>query len=243
MPPGRAVELVLFDFGGTLFHPAPAERLLAAATRSLGLSFPADRLERLGEAYAAAGIPGGPVPPIPAELQDAYDVRDLGQAEHRIAWVGMLSRAEIPADIRVPDPGALADAVYDQTLDPRQWVPYADAAPTLSTLAARGIATGLISNIGFDLREILYAHDFGALADTATLSLEVGVMKPDPRIFSAALRRFGADPGATVMVGDTAESDGGASALGMTTLILPLTPPGSVHGLARVLELVDGLEA
>ena len=239
MAPAGAVELVLFDFGGTLFHPAPAERLLAAAARELGLDLEAEAIARLGEAYAAAGIPGGPVPPIPAELQAAYDVRDLGRAEHRAAWVGMLERAQIPSDIPVPDPAGLAAAVYDQTLDPSQWVPYADAAATLSALAGRGISCGLISNIGFDLREILHTHGFGALADTATLSLEVGVMKPDPKIFRAALSRFGAAAEVTLMVGDSEESDGGAAGLGIATLILPLTPPGTVHGLGRVLERVD----
>jgi HAD superfamily hydrolase (TIGR01509 family) len=237
------VELVLFDFGGTLFHPAPAGRLVRAAAAQLGLRLGDEALRTVGDAYADAGIPGGRIPPIPPELQAAYDARDLGPQEHRYAWVSMLARAVIPATTGVTDPTALAEAVYDQTLVPSQWVPYADAAPILAALAARDVRVGLISNIGFDLREILYARGFGALADTATLSYEVGVMKPDPKIFTAALRTFGVAAEASVMVGDSVEADGGAAALGITTLIIELTPPGTVHGLSRVLELLDGLES
>jgi HAD superfamily hydrolase (TIGR01509 family) len=236
-----AVELVLFDFGGTLFHPAPGDRLVRAAAAELGLSLVEAQLRAVGEAYARAGIPGGWIPPIPPELQAAYDARDLGPEQHRHAWVSLLACAELPADAGVPDPAVMAAAVYDQTLVPSQWVPYADAAPTLAALAARDVRVGLISNIGFDLREILHAHGFGALADTATLSYEVGAMKPDPKIFRAALRSCGAEPEVTVMVGDSERADGGAAALGIVTLIVELTPPGTVHGLDRVLGLLDAV--
>jgi FMN phosphatase YigB (HAD superfamily) len=241
MAPGAAVELVLFDFGGTLFMPAPARRLVAAAAAALGLELDAGSLDALAGAYDAAGIPGGPVPPIPPELQDAYDQRDFGPAQHRRAWVEMLARAELPVGVALGDPRTLAEAIYDQTLVPDGWVAYPDAAPTLAGLAERATRVGLISNIGFDLREVLHAHGFGALADTATLSYEVGAMKPSPKLFRAALDTFGVPAEAAVMIGDNPEADGGATALGITTLILPMTPPGSVHELARVLELVDGL--
>ncbi len=241
MAPVAGVELVLFDFGGTLFMPAPAQRLLGAAATELGLELDEAQLRTLAVAYDAAGIPGGPVPPIPPELQEAYDQRDYSPEQHRRAWLAMLSRAEIPADVAVPDPAALAAAVYEQTLAPGQWVAYADAATTLAALAERDLRVGLISNIGFDLREVLHAHGFGALADTATLSFEVGAMKPDPKLFRAALDTFGVEPGMAVMIGDSEAADGGAAALGITTLILPMTAPGTVHELARVIELVAQL--
>jgi HAD superfamily hydrolase (TIGR01509 family) len=242
MSPGDAVaELVLFDFGGTLFMPAPTERLVRAAGAELGLELDAAALASLIAAYDAAGIPGGPVGPIPPDLQAAYDQRDFGPEQHRQAWVAMLSRAEIPDEVAVPEPAALAEAIYDQTLQPDQWVPYPDAAATLAALAEREMRVGLISNIGFDLREVLHAHGFGALADTATLSFEVGAMKPSPKLFQAALHTFGVAPERAVMIGDNEEADGGAAALGITTLILPMTAPGTVHDLARVIELVDQL--
>jgi HAD superfamily hydrolase (TIGR01509 family) len=243
MGPDAAVELVLFDFGGTLFHPAPADQLVRAAVAGLGLGLSDEQVRVVGDAYEEAGIPGARVPPIPPDLQDAYDARDYGPEQHRHAWISMLSRAELPSDCGVPDPAALAEAIYEQTLVPTQWVPYADAAATLAGLAERDVRVGLISNIGFDLREILHAHGFGALADTATLSYEVGAMKPDPKIFRAALDTFGVHPEMAVMVGDSREADGGAAALGMTTLIIELTPPGTVHGLSRVLGLLDGLNS
>jgi HAD superfamily hydrolase (TIGR01509 family) len=207
MTAGAGVELVLFDFGGTLFMPAPTERLLRGAAGQLGLDLDEPTRTALVAAYDAAGIPGGPVGPVPPALQDRYDRRDLGPGEHRDAWVAMLERAEMPAGAPVPDPAALAEAIYDQTIRPDQWVPYPDAAPTLAALAERDLRLGLISNIGFDLREVLHAHGFGALADTATLSYEVGTMKPDPELFRAALKTFGVSPAAAVMIGDNPEAD------------------------------------
>jgi hypothetical protein len=40
------------------------------------------------------------------------------------------------------------------------------------------------------------------------------------------------------MVGDHPTDDDGGGALGIRTLILPMSPPGARHGLDRVLALV-----
>lgn len=77
------------------------------------------------------------------------------------------------------------------------------------------------------------------LAERCTLSFEEHVTKPDPRIFRAALHKLGTTPCETLMVGDHAEADGAAAELGMRTLIWPMSPPGSEHGLARGLAVVD----
>jgi HAD superfamily hydrolase (TIGR01549 family) len=100
------------------------------------------------------------------------------------------------------------------------------------------VPTGLVSNIGFDIRPILNAHRMERLASHATLSFEEGITKPAPEIFQRALDRLNADPASTLMVGDHPVADAGAEALGMRTLILPMSPPGGEHGLGRVLELV-----
>jgi FMN phosphatase YigB (HAD superfamily) len=47
----------------------------------------------------------------------------------------------------------------------------------------------------------------------------------------------GADPAATLMVGDNAVDDTGGLALGIRTLLLPMSPAGEPHGLDAVLAL------
>jgi FMN phosphatase YigB (HAD superfamily) len=225
---------VLFDFAGTLFMPAPTVELVAAGAAASGLHLAGDELERLALAYERAGIPGGPYPEtVPDALARAYAERDLSPENHRRAYVGLLAS--------VPQPNRhLADAVYDQVLSPQGWRPYADAAAVISTLARDGVRTGLVSNIGFDLRPILEHHGFRPLAQRCTLSYELGVTKPAPEIFRDGLRQLSAQAEETLMVGDKADADGGAVGVGMRALLLPMTPAGTEHGLGLVLEVLGG---
>lgn len=70
------------------------------------------------------------------------------------------------------------------------------------------------------------------------LSCELGAVKPDPSIFLAACEAVGTAPEETLMVGDHPQADGGASAAGLQTLVLPMTPAGADHGLEAVVERV-----
>jgi putative hydrolase of the HAD superfamily len=78
------------------------------------------------------------------------------------------------------------------------------------------------------------------------ISGTLGVAKPDPRIFKAALDEAGADPAATVHVGDQPVNDvAGALAAGITPVLIDRfgRHPGAggahrVEDLAGLLELV-----
>ena len=151
-------------------------------------------------------------------------MRDLGPDEHRAAYMALLST------VPEPRPGSPRRCTRWCSA-PTAGSPYPDAAPTITALQRAGLRVGLISNIGYELRPILRAHGLGALADRATLSFEHRIMKPDARLFEAALAQLGTEPGDTLMVGDHATADTGGVALGMRTLVLPMTPPGAPHGL------------
>lgn len=69
------------------------------------------------------------------------------------------------------------------------------------------------------------AHGLDQLARHATLSFEHGVAKPSPEIFQRALASLDAQPAGTLMVGDHPLADGGAAALEIRTLILPMSQP------------------
>jgi FMN phosphatase YigB (HAD superfamily) len=229
-----APRAVLFDFAGTLFAPRdPAERV-ADAAEQLGVGLDDRDARDLAESYARAGLPGGPYPAsIPGELESLYAERDLGPEQHRAAYVALLSTVPGPSD-------GFAEALYQQALRPEGWVPYLDTLAVLRALWRARVRVGLISNVGFDLRAILVGHGVRPLAERATLSFEHGLTKPDPALFALALTCVGATAAQTLMVGDHPVADGSAANMGIRTLLLPMSPAGSVHGLAHVLDLVRG---
>ena len=99
-------------------------------------------------------------------------------------------------------------------LDPLAWTPYPDTGDVLKTLAAQGIPVAVVSNIAFDIRPAFAANGWDRLVAAHTLSFEVGAVKPDLRIFPAAVAQLGVRPESALMVGDSAEADGGAVAAG-----------------------------
>jgi len=228
---GQQVGAVLFDFAGTLFAPRPAAAQVSLAAGELGLKLSLAECERLATELLTAGMPGGPYPDsIPEHVVGLYASRDLSGEAHRSAYLALMSTVDAPA--------GLAEALYEQILRADGWVAYSDTRETLRALADRRLAVGLVSNVGFDLRPILVAHGMRELAAHATLSYEQGVVKPEPQIFRLALEGLDAQARSTLMVGDSETADGGAAALGIRTLILPMSPAGARHGLHRVLELL-----
>ncbi|MFF9101124.1 HAD family hydrolase [Streptomyces rubrogriseus] len=200
---------VLFDFSGTLFRIESTEAWLRAALDGAGLELAAPELAEKAEALERVGaLPGG-APPlrVPEELAEVWEARDHSSALHRAAYTG-LSR-QVP----LPDPG-LHDVLYERHMSPDAWSPYTDAAEVLSALRGRGIAVGVVSNIGWDLRPVFRAHGLDRYVDTYVLSYEHGIRKPDARLFRVACAALGVEPERTLMVGDDRSADGGAAALG-----------------------------
>jgi FMN phosphatase YigB (HAD superfamily) len=225
------IDTVLFDFAGTLAMPRFGPEQIRAAASSLGLSLSRDECRRIAEECWAAGIPGGPPPRlVPCDIRSAYDDRDLSAEAHRAAYVGLIS------SVRMPDP-KLAGAIYDQAQRPDGWLLYADARGVIEALESRRVRIGVLSNVGFDIRPILLGHGLASLARVCTMSYLVGAVKPDRRIFEAALRAIGSESARTLMVGDH-EVDRGGEAVGIRTLILSMSAPGGDHGLSAVLELI-----
>ncbi|MFJ6072220.1 HAD family hydrolase [Streptomyces sp. NPDC093065] len=225
---------VLFDFSGTLFRIESTRAWLRAALADAGLDLPAPALAETAQALTRAGaLPGGALPlRVPEELAEVWETRDQSSALHRAAYTG-LSR-QVP----LPDPG-LHDALYERHMSPDAWRPYADAAEVLSTLRERGIAVGVVSNIGWDLRPVFREHGLDRFVDTYVLSYEHGIRKPDPRLFGVACAALGVEPGRTLMVGDDRGADGGAAALGCGVHFVDHLPVAErPAGLRPVLDLV-----
>ncbi|GGZ35559.1 HAD family hydrolase [Streptomyces poonensis] len=226
---------VLFDFSGTLFRIESTGTCLRTVLGERGLVLPERELLRTAEALETAGaLPGGAAPAlVPEDLQEVWRTRDVSAELHRSAYTALSRRVELPS----PD---LHDALYDRHMAPAAWEPYPDAAEVLATLHGRGVAVGVVSNIGWDLRPVFRHHGLDAYVDAYVLSYEHGVQKPDPRLFATACEALGADPRDTLMVGDDRRADGGAAALGCAVHFVDHLPAARrPDGLRPVLDLAD----
>ena len=78
--------------------------------------------------------------------------------------------------------------------------------------------TGLISNAWSGLRQYILDHNFEDAFDQMIISAEVGVVKPDARIYHMALEQLGVSPSEAVFVDDFIENVKGAQAVGMSAI-------------------------
>ena len=97
--------------------------------------------------------------------------------------------------------------------------------------AERGVKTGLVSNSWSTSH---YDEDMlEQLFDTAVISAEVGLHKPQPQIYRLAAERLVVPPEKCVFVDDLRENCAGAEAVGMTAILH--RDPG--ESIARIEEL------
>lgn len=75
--------------------------------------------------------------------------------------------------------------------------------------------TGLISNGWADLREYIVRNQVDDAFDVMVISAEVGVLKPDPKIYQIALEKLGLDARESVFVDDAIGNVEAARRLGM----------------------------
>jgi HAD superfamily hydrolase (TIGR01509 family) len=217
---------VLFDWGDTLFAPPDAARVIADVARERGVALDGDRARAIWDELWTLGK-------TPAELAKG---RDLSAEAHRTAWTSLFQTA----DRHVPGVGR---ALYERVMDPAAWIPYPDTGPTLHALRDRGLKIAVVSNVPRDLSDVFAAHGLERYVDAFVHSFQVGAEKPDPRIFLAACERIGTEPAATLMVGDHAVADGGATAAGLRFHLLPPHEGHGERGLAAVIDVVDASRA
>ena len=224
-PTPGPIRGVIFDIHSTLVDQGHADAWLDAALAVAPHPLPGDQraelvafLDRIWEG---------------ARVSDPQSTRDLSFADHSRVFHELIAAG----------PGvdtSLANALYDVMLD--TWQAYDDTLPALQALREAGVRTCLLSNAGVPIRSVLDRDGLTPWYDAIVLSYEVGFVKPDLRIFQAALDALGLPASDVLMVGDNANDDGGGTHLGLRTLILPRTQ-GRVHGLHAVTALVAGVNA
>ncbi|MEV6350014.1 HAD family hydrolase [Actinoplanes sp. NPDC051851] len=193
MPAYRAV---VFDFFGTLTRSVQRGPQHADIARALGADPDAVRgvLDRTFRARACGRY---------------------GSAEATLRWViEQAGGRPRPAAIRAAMPARVKALLDDTRLRP-------DAVSALTAIRERGVRTALISDCTHELPAFLPGLPVAPLLDAQIFSVELGVCKPDPRIYREACRRLGVEPAECLYVGDGGSHElTGAAAVGMTPVRL-----------------------
>jgi putative hydrolase of the HAD superfamily len=215
------LKAVFFDVGNTLLFPHPS---VAEVCREI--------LAEAGHTHDLSAVE--PLMPlVDAYYEDRYRADDTfwtSEEETSSVWVGMYSLLCRRLGI-YEDAESIARRVYDAFGDPARWRAYGDVAPAMQRLRARGVAVGIVSNWDRRLKDLISGVGLGELVSTIVCSAEVGLHKPDPRIFELACKRLAVAPAEAAHVGDHYYSDIiGAEVAGLRPVLLDRKgveiPPG-----------------
>lgn len=224
MPPKliSRVKVVFFDAAGTLFYlPHGVGHHYAIIAARIGFLLDADKAD-LAFRRAWKDMP----PPTPSRAPRPDDNRGW--------WRAVVDRVLDRCAVGDADREAYFSALYSHFAGPGVWELFPEARAVLET-AQRHHRLAVISNFDGRLRPILRDLEIDGFFDDVLVSSEVGVDKPDPAIFSEALRRMEVDPIEALHVGDDPVADwAGAEAAGMH--VFRLARPG--NSLAGVLDLI-----
>jgi putative hydrolase of the HAD superfamily len=219
----RAIRAVLFDAGGTLIH-LDGERICRCA----GIAWSAGRFaeaEASATAQVRAWILENPGSTDAERIPLFFDSILRG-----LVVEGERERAD--ATRRIAEEHARANL----------WSCAAEgAADTLQTLHERGYRLGVVSNADGRVRRLLEDAGLAPRLDVVVDSAEVGIEKPDPRIFLAATRRLELEPAACAYVGDIYDIDVvGAREAGMEPILIGRCPaPEEIRRVAKLPELLE----
>jgi 2-haloacid dehalogenase len=122
---------------------------------------------------------------------------------------------------------------FDETLGG----PIAGTVEILAALRARGVPLYALSNWWAETFPIARARfDFLRWFDGIVISGELGVAKPDPRIFAHLLETYGLRADATVFIDDLPANVAAAAAAGMHPILF--TEPVALRAALRELDLL-----
>jgi len=107
---------------------------------------------------------------------------------------------------------------------------YVDVQPVLHALKRRGLRLAVVSNWHCGLGSFCHEMNLSNLLDAVISSSDIGIEKPDPRIFDEAVRRLRAKPDHIVHVGDEPDEDfSGAVAAGLRAILIDRRNMYSAH--------------
>lgn len=222
--PSTDLTTVFFDLDDTLVDQATAARnAVLAWAGEHGMRADAALADRWGA--------------VSERHYRRYQLRELSFAEQRRERV----REFLPGHRDAPD--EVADRLFDGYLARYEagWTVFGDAVPALRRAREVGLLVGVLTNgeeshQQLKLRMLALEPEVDVLVSSSTLSAG----KPDPRAFLEACARVGAEPGATLMVGNSLDHDvTGARAAGLRAVLLDRADAHADTGVPRVRSLAE----
>jgi HAD superfamily hydrolase (TIGR01509 family) len=203
------LKAVLFDAGNTLLF-LDYDRMATAVGAALGLTVEPGRLVAASHAASRA-----------VERLQGPD-----RARSRVYLEALFTGAGVPVE-RVDDVAACLQRLHREH---NLWCRLAGGTrEALDRLRGAGLRLGVVSNADGRVEEALTAAGLRDCFDVVLDSALVGVEKPDPAIFRAALDALDVLPAEALYVGDLYDVDVvGARAAGMEAVLLvtDATAPG-----------------
>ncbi len=223
MRPGRQIQAVTFDAGGTLIAPWPS----------------------VGHIYAEVAARFGVRGADPARLNRQFAAAWRAKQDFdysRAAWLDLVERSF--AGIAEPPPEGCFAAVYERFAGPDAWRVFDDVLPALNTLARRGVRLAVISNWDERLEPLLERLELRRHFEVIVASCHAGFTKPSAGIFQLTLARLALAPEAVLHAGDSRTEDvNGARAAGLNArLIHRDAPPVAGEQMRSLCELADLLD-
>ena len=112
--------------------------------------------------------------------------------------------------------------------------PQPEAGETLAALRKQGYKTGLISDCTHEVPTVWPETIFAPLIDEAVFSCDVGLRKPDPRIYRLATERLGVRPEDCLFIGDGGSRElSGAREVGMHPVLIRVDADSDERHLAN----------
>jgi putative hydrolase of the HAD superfamily len=128
--------------------------------------------------------------------------------------------------------------MYEGLVDDESLYPDPEALELLPRLRSQGLIVGMISNAPKGLGGL--CQRMGLALDLIVTSAEVGVEKPDPAIFRAALSKAKVEPEEAIYVGDDYNNDfQGAKRAGLKAILLDRQNRHQGIGCPRVSHLLE----
>lgn len=226
------IRAVFFDVGNTLLYPSPS---VGEVCRQI--------LAEEGHEHELAKI-DALMPLVDEYYEDRYREDDTFWTDHGATtevWIGMYSLLFRELGIS-EEPERIAHRVYDEFGHAHRWRAFDDVEPAFRRLSARGLQLGIISNWDRRLSSLLEGVGLSAYLSTVVSSADVGMHKPDPRIFAHACEQLGVKPSESAHVGDHHYADiAGATAAGMVPVLIDRFSSARAS-VGRQLSSLDGIE-
>ena len=177
---------IVFDLGGVVFNYDPAGYLK----------------EEFGEGSVADTIME-----LTFASQDWYalDRGDISLADLNERFIALGEERGIANEMRIATSG------WVNTLVPKK-----DTLALMQRLKQEGYTLYYLSNIGGDMLKRLSRHSFWSIFTGGVASYEIGVLKPDERMYRELLSRYALEPAETIFTDDMKKNAQAATALGIT---------------------------